>query len=95
MHSTNVGMVTEGTEQMAESDTCSMCEVTKILLYHLRLHNWHWNNITCSMTSHTVGQWAPFVWLESTINGARGKVKSEMKSSTHSVSVSIIFFSIN
>jgi len=47
------------------------------------------------MTSHTVDQWAPFVRLTSTINGARGKVRSEMKNSTNSMSVSMIFFSIN
>jgi len=33
MHSMSKGMVTEDFEQMAESDTCSMHEVTKILLY--------------------------------------------------------------
>ena len=33
MHNMSKGMVTEGLEQMAESDTCSMREVTKILLY--------------------------------------------------------------
>jgi len=95
MHSTTKGMVTEGPEQMAESDTCCVYGVTKILLYHLYLHNWHWNNITYSMTSHTMGQWAPFVWLKSTFNGARGKIRSEMKSSTNSMFVSIIYFSIN
>jgi len=38
MHSTSKGMVTEGPEQMAESDTCSVHEVRKILLYRLYLH---------------------------------------------------------
>lgn len=95
MHSTSKGMVTEGPEQMAENDTCSVHEATKILLYHLYLHNWHRNNIIYSMTSHTVGQWASFVWLKCTINGARGKVRSEMKSSTNSMLVSVIFFAIN
>ena len=95
MHSTSKGMVTEGPEQVAESDTCSVREVTKILLYHLYLHNWHHNNITYNMRSHTVGQWAPFVWLKSTINGARGKVRSEMKSRANSMSYNIYLLPLN